>query len=56
MKKTATWKRYTYEDGYCEDVRGGLERSELAAEERRHGKCLSIEVERVFMPAKAVRV
>lgn len=55
MKKTATWIRYTFKDGYTEEVRGGYGRSELAAEERRHGECISIKAERVFMPPKAVR-
>ncbi|MBQ2427754.1 MAG: hypothetical protein II264_04620 [Ruminococcus sp.] len=55
MMKGTVWKRYTFEDGYTEDVRGGYERSELAAEERRHGKVKTIEAERVFMPPKAVR-
>ena len=56
MKKTATWIKYTFKDGYTEEVRGGYGRSELAAEERRHGKVKNIEVERVFMPPKAVSV
>lgn len=53
--KKVTWKKYTFADGYSVDVRGGLGKTELAYEERRHGKCLSVKVEQILMPTKAVR-
>lgn len=53
--KKVLWKNYTFADGYRIDVRGGFGKTELAAEERRHGKCLSVTTDLILWPAKAVR-